>query len=203
MSETRIAVFASGGGSNFQAIADACTDASLPARIELCVSTRPDAGVLDRAARMDIPSHVLTGDESADDLIGLLDEKQIDLVALAGYMRRIPADVVAAYRNRMLNIHPALLPAFGGKGLYGMRVHRAVIEYGVRWTGATVHFVDEEYDTGPIVLQDVVPVEPDDTPESLAARVLETEHRIYPRAVRLFAEGRLRVEGRRVFIENS
>lgn len=200
MSETRIAVFASGGGSNFQAITDVCADGSIPARVALCVTTRPDAGVVERARTVAVPVHVLTGDESADDLIDLLRQHGVDLVALAGYMRKIPAPVVAAFRNRMLNIHPALLPAFGGKGLYGMRVHRAVLEYGVRWTGATVHFVDEEYDTGPIVLQDVVPVEPDDTPESLAARVLEIEHRIYPRAIRLFAEGRLRVEGRRVQI---
>lgn len=210
-SETRIAVFASGGGSNFQAIADACSnegsndaDATrIPAGVALCVSTRPNAGVVDRAERLGIPTHVLSEDEDAGELITLLRDHDIDLVALAGYMRKIPAPLVQEFRHRMMNIHPALLPAFGGKGLYGMRVHRAVIEYGVRWTGATVHFVDEEYDTGPIILQDVVPVEQDDTPESLAARVLETEHRIYPRAVRLFAEGRLRVEGRRVLIEDN
>lgn len=202
MSETRIAVFASGGGSNFQAITDACSDGTIPGRVTLCVTSRPDAGVMDRAGRAGIPIHILT-DDDPDTLIALLDDHGIGLVTLAGYMRKIPGAVVNAYRHRMMNIHPALLPAFGGKGLYGMRVHRAVIEYGVRFSGATVHFVDEEYDTGPIILQDIVRVEPGDTPESLAARVLETEHRIYPRAVRLFAEGRLRVDGRRVFIEDN
>ncbi|NNF03432.1 MAG: phosphoribosylglycinamide formyltransferase [Rhodothermales bacterium] len=203
MSETRIAVFASGGGSNFQAIANACSDGTIPARVALCVATRPDAGVVERAERADIPVHILTDDDSARSQLSVLDEHGIGLVALAGYMRKVPAAVVSAYRHRIMNIHPALLPAFGGKGLYGMRVHRAVVEHGVRWSGATVHFVDEDYDTGPIILQDVVPVLPGDTPESLAARVLEVEHRIYPRAVRLFAEGRLRVERRRVFIEDN
>lgn len=200
---TRIAVFASGGGSNFQAIADSCSDGTVPARVALCVSTDAEAGVVGRAGRLGVSTHVLSGDEDADSINALLEKHGIDLVALAGYMRKIPPTVVDTFRHRMMNIHPALLPSFGGKGLYGMRVHRAVIDHGVRWTGATVHFVDEEYDTGPIILQDVVPVRQDDTPETLAERVLRTEHRIYPQAVRLFAEGRLRVEGRRVFIEDN
>jgi len=202
-SETRTAVFASGGGSNFQAITDACRDDTFRARVALCVTTHPGAGVVARAERLDIPVHVLSGDEEAEDLVSLLRDHEIDLVALAGYMRKVPAVVVDAYRYRIMNIHPALLPAFGGQGLYGMRVHQAVIDYGVRWTGATVHFVDEEYDTGPIILQEVVRVKPDDTPQILADRVLEAEHQIYSRAVRLFAEGRLRVEGRRVLIEEN
>jgi phosphoribosylglycinamide formyltransferase-1 len=201
MSETRIAVFASGGGSNFQAIADACASGEIPAEIVGCVTTRTDAGVVQRAESLGIPVRVLGPDaDTPDRLLALLEEHDVDLAVLAGYMRMIPAAVVQAYRHRMMNIHPALLPSFGGRGLYGMRVHRAVIDYGVRWTGATVHFVDEEYDSGPIILQDVVAVEQDDTPESLAARVLRLEHRLYPRAVRLFAEDRLRVEGRRVTI---
>nr|WP_243665078.1 phosphoribosylglycinamide formyltransferase [Rhodothermus marinus] len=122
-------------------------------------------------------------------MLEVLRAHDVELVALAGYLKKIPDNVVAAYRNRILNIHPSLLPAFGGPGMYGRRVHEAVLNYGVRWTGATVHLVDEEYDHGPIVLQEPVPVLPDDTPETLAARVLEVEHRLYPEALRLFAEG--------------
>jgi phosphoribosylglycinamide formyltransferase-1 len=143
------------------------------------------------------------GDESdyVRDLEAALDAHHVNFVALAGYLRKIPSSIVRKFKNRMLNIHPALLPSFGGKGYYGRRVHEAVIEYGVQWTGVTVHLVDEEYDTGPIVLQEPVRVEPVDTPESLAARVLETEHQVYPKAIGLFAAGRVRVEGRRVRIE--
>ena len=136
-------------------------------------------------------------------LLDLLDRHGIDFIALAGYMKKIPSTVVERFRGRMLNMHPALLPAFGGQGMYGRRVHEAVLAYGVRWTGATVHLVDEDYDTGPIVLQEPVPVRPDDTAATLAARVLEAEHRLYPEALRLFAEGRIRVEGRRVVIAEA
>jgi phosphoribosylglycinamide formyltransferase-1 len=121
-------------------------------------------------------------------------------VALAGYLKKIPSDIVRRYHHRMVNIHPALLPSFGGKGMYGRRVHEAVLESGVRWTGVTVHLVDEEYDTGPIILQEPVPVYPGDSVEELAARVLEIEHQLYPRALNLVAETRVRVEGRKVHI---
>ncbi|HEU4751482.1 MAG TPA: phosphoribosylglycinamide formyltransferase, partial [Armatimonadota bacterium] len=122
----------------------------------------------------------------------------VDLICLAGYMRLLGPAVLARYAGRIMNIHPGLLPAFGGQGFYGRRVHEAVLESGTKLSGATVHFVDEEYDHGPIILQRAVPVLDDDTVETLAARVLEEEHRAYPEAVRLFAEGRLRIEGRRV-----
>ena len=142
---------------------------------------------------------VLYGPEHDDpDGETVVDGLHVNFVALAGYLRKIPAAVVAHYKNRMLNIHPALLPAFGGKGYYGRRVHEAVIEHGVQWSGATVHLVDEQYDTGPIVVQRPVRVEPDDTPETLAARILKVEHEIYPEAIGLFAEGRVRIEGRRI-----
>jgi len=202
----RLAVFASGGGTNFQAILDAIEAGRLPARVVLCVSDRPTAGALERARRHGIPTAVLAPKDYpspevfGEALLEVLRAHQVELVALAGYLKKIPDNVVAAYRNRILNIHPSLLPAFGGPGMYGRRVHEAVLNYGVRWTGATVHLVDEEYDHGPIVLQEPVLVLPDDTPETLAARVLEVEHRLYPEALRLFAEGRVVVDGRRVRI---
>ncbi len=202
----RLAIFASGDGSNFQALADACSSGDLPAHIALCVSNNSRARALERARSLNIPTAVLSPTEFADEddyseqLLDELYAKEVDFVALAGYLKKIPRRVVHAYRGRMVNIHPALLPAFGGEGLYGIRVHRAVLNYGARWTGATVHLVDDEYDTGPIVLQMPAPVYPDDTPERLAERVLEIEHRIYPQALRLFAQRRVQVEDRRVHI---
>jgi len=202
-----IAIFASGGGTNAQAIADAIEEGRLNARIGLCVSNRIDAGVLARMEQLGIPSVVLASKtfESENDytrqLLEELEKKEINFVALAGYLRKIPSEVVRKFKGRMLNIHPALLPAFGGKGFYGRRVHEAVIEYGVKWTGVTVHVVDEEYDTGPIVLQEPVRVESEDTADTLAARVLEIEHKLYPEAIGLFADDRVRIVGRRVIID--
>ncbi len=202
----RLAVFASGGGSNFQAILDAIDAGKLPAEAALLVADRSDAGALVRAEGHGVPTAVL--DPKAYDspavyteaLLDALRREEVTFIVLAGYLKKIPAEVVAAFRGRMLNVHPSLLPAFGGKGMYGMRVHRAVLDYGARWTGVTVHLVDEAYDTGPVVLQKPVPVRPGDTPEKLAARVLDVEHQLYPEALRLFAEGRVRAEGRRVRI---
>jgi phosphoribosylglycinamide formyltransferase-1 len=201
----RLAVLVSGGGSNFQAILDAAAAGRLAARVVLCVSSRPDAGALERARRHSVPTAILSApredeDGVAREMLDLLSTHDVDFVALAGFMRRVPPAVVRTFRNRMLNIHPALLPAFGGSGMYGRRVHEAVIASGTSRSGATVHLVDDEYDTGPIVLQDSVPVLPDDTPESLAARVLDVEHRLYPEALDLFARGRIRVEGPRVLV---
>ncbi|HMB90583.1 MAG TPA: phosphoribosylglycinamide formyltransferase [Rhodothermales bacterium] len=202
----RLAVFASGGGSNFQAILDAVAEGSLPATVVLCLSNRPDAGALDRARARQIPTAVLAPSSFDAEtayvatLMDTLEKHAVNFIALAGYMRKIPAEVVAAFRGRMLNIHPALLPAFGGPGMYGRRVHEAVLQHGARWSGATVHLVDEEFDTGPIVLQEPVPVLQTDTPQTLAERVLEAEHAIYPEALRLFAEGRISLDGRRVLI---
>lgn len=205
----RIAVFASGGGSNFQSMLDAVAQGNLSARVVLCLSNTAKAGALVRAERHDVATVVLNPNDFeseaiyADALTEVLDRHAVNFIALAGYLRKVPSKVVEAYRGRMLNIHPALLPAFGGHGLYGRRVHEAVLAYGARWTGATVHLVDEEYDTGPIVLQEPVPVMPDDTPETLAARVLRVEHRLYPQALRLFAEGRVTVDGRIVRIQEN
>lgn len=203
----RLAAFASGGGSNVQSILDAIDGGTLDAELALVVTDRPGIGVLDRAERHDIPTLVLPpadfddADAFGAALLEVLGAHGVDFVALAGYLKHVPPAVVRAFRHRMLNVHPSLLPAFGGPGFYGRRVHEAALAYGVRWSGATVHLVDEEYDTGPIVLQEPVRVHADDTPEALAARVLAVEHRLYPEALRLFATGRVRVDGRRVLID--
>ena len=187
----RIAVLASGGGTNLQALIDRFHgDPAAPARVELVVASRPGIGALERADRAGIPTLVLdSAEEAAAHLLDRLAQDDIDLIVLAGFLRRVPDEVVARYRGRILNIHPALLPGFGGKGMYGMRVHRAVLESGVRVTGATVHLVDERYDEGPILAQWPVPVLPGDTPETLAARVLRVEHLLLPAAVEAFACG--------------
>jgi phosphoribosylglycinamide formyltransferase-1 len=203
----RLAVFASGGGTNLQAILDAVDEGTLPATPVCCVSNTPEAGALARAERHDLPTHVVPpadhdGPQSfGEALMDVLTAHDVTFVALAGYMVKVPPAVVDAYRGRMTNVHPALLPAFGGQGMYGMRVHEAVLEYGVHWSGVTVHLVDEEYDHGPVVLQEPVPVYADDTPEALAERVQTVEHRLYPYALRLFAEDRVHLDGRTVRID--
>ena len=204
----RLAVFASGGGTNFQAILDAIDHGTLPAEPVCCVSNTPDAGALDRAERADVPTAVVPPSDYDDPsafgnaLLDVLAEHDVSFVALAGYMIKVPTNVVDAYRGRMTNVHPALLPAFGGQGMYGMHVHEAVLNYGAHWSGVTVHLVDEEYDHGPIVLQEPVPVYPDDTPQVLADRIKTVEHRLYPEALRLFAQDRVHLDGRTVRIDD-
>jgi phosphoribosylglycinamide formyltransferase 1 len=191
----RIAVLASGGGTNLQALIDRFNGgASDAARVELVVGSRAGIGALGRAERAGIPARVLDAralgaDAFRDALADALAGHRIDLVVLAGWLQLVPAEVVARYHGRMLNVHPALLPAFGGKGMYGMRVHQAVIASGARVSGATAHLVDERYDEGAIVAQWPVPVLPGDTAETLAARVLAVEHRILPLAVEAIARG--------------
>ena len=185
--KVRGAVFASGGGSNFQALLDHQRPEG-DWGVVLLVTDREDAGAIARAVEASVPAVVIktTGRDAADvarETLQLLARYRVDLILLAGYLKLIPREVIARYRGRILNIHPALLPAFGGKGMYGMRVHTAVIESGAQESGATVHFVDEEYDRGPIVAQRRVPVLAPDTPQALAARVLEVEHELYPQAV--------------------
>lgn len=187
-----IAVFASGGGSNLQALLDHFGGAG-SGRIVLVVSDRADAGALERARRAGVAARVLEvrgrdPEEVAAEMLEALRAAGADLVVLAGYLRLMPPEVVTAYRGRMLNIHPALLPAFGGRGMYGMNIHRAVLAAGCTVSGVTVHFVDERYDTGPILIQWPVPVLPGDSAEELAARVLAVEHRLLPVAVEVVAE---------------
>lgn len=192
---SRIAVFASGGGSNLQALIDHFPDdPASPARVELVVASRAGIGALERAERAGIASVTLgpawcEAGTFPTRLLEELERHSIDLVVLAGYLQLVPVEVVRRFHGRMLNVHPALLPAFGGQGMYGIRVHRAVLESGARVSGATVHRVDERYDEGAIVAQWPVPVLPGDTPESLAARVLRVEHRLLPAAVRSVVVG--------------
>lgn len=185
----RLAVFCSGTGSNFMAVHKAIAERSLPAEIVLCISNRRQCGAMEFARREGIDTlHIsekqFNGQEEfARAMIQALEAHGIETILLAGYMRKIPAEVTLAYRDNILNIHPALLPKFGGEGMYGIHVHTAVLAAGEQQSGATVHFVDEEYDRGEILLQGTVPVMEGDTPETLAARVLECEHRIYPEAL--------------------
>ena len=193
----RLALFASGGGSNAAEILDAA--GTLGVEPAVLITDRPRARALDRATARGIPTAVLAPGDYADEaafgeaLIDALARAEVEGIVLAGYLKKLPASVVWAYRDKILNVHPSLLPAFGGPGFYGERVHRAVLARGCRVSGATVHLVTAEYDAGPIVLQQAVDVLPDDSPETLAARVLAVEHELLPRAVGLLAAGRLRV----------
>jgi phosphoribosylglycinamide formyltransferase 1 len=178
----RIAVAISGRGSNLEALLRAMK-ADGPAEIVLVITDKADAGGLEHARRHGIPVTVLSDPAASEAWLQSLHENRIDLLVLAGYLKLVPAGVVAAYRGRIMNTHPSLLPAFGGKGMYGERVHRAVLASGARETGVTIHLVDEAYDRGPILAQSRVPIREDDTAERLAARVLEAEHRLLPAAV--------------------
>ncbi len=201
-----IAVFASGRGSNFQAILNAIHGGRLPASISLVISNNSSAGALEIARAHGIPAfhrslRQFPGEEAFDnDLLALLERSRVELVALAGYMKQLSARFVAAYRNRIVNVHPALLPTFGGPGMYGMHVHEAVIRAGVKVSGVTVHLVDEHYDQGLILAQETVRVEPGETPESLAAKVLQLEHELYPQVLAAFAENRVQIEQGRAWI---
>ena len=202
-----IGVFASGRGSNFQAILKAIEGGKLDGRIVLLISNNENAGALQIAEKAGIPTAVISKPafESRDAFIETmllsLKEHGADTIVLAGYMKKIPPEVVSAYRNRILNIHPALLPSFGGKGMWGHHVHESVLDAGCKVSGVTVHVVDEVYDRGPIVAQRCVPVEEGDTPDDLAARVLRTEHQLYAEALQLFAEGRVKIVGKRAVIQ--
>ncbi len=193
-----------GRGSNLQAIIDACKGGHIDGRVAIVIGVKDDAPAMQRARNNGIPAVEVRPKEFASDeeygrrIMELLSEHRIDLICLAGYMRILPLEIVRAYRNRIMNTHAALIPSFCGKGMYGEHVHNAVIAYGAKVSGCTIHFVDEEYDTGPIIIQKCVPVEEGDTPETLAARILPLEHQSYVEAIRLFAQGRLEVEGRRV-----
>jgi formyltetrahydrofolate-dependent phosphoribosylglycinamide formyltransferase len=195
---SRIAVLASGGGSNLQAILEHFDHLGerRAGDVAVVASDRSDAGALNRAMLREIPLAVLatTSRPEGASLERILEEHAIDLVVLAGYLRLVPGPVVARFRGRIVNVHPALLPAFGGPGMYGQRVHRAVIESGVRVTGVTAHFVDEQYDRGRIIAQWPVPVFPGDDAGMLASRVLRVEHIIYPRVVNSVASGKTTLE---------
>lgn len=204
MAKLRLGVLASGRGSNLQAIMDAAAAGRLEAEVAVVVSDKKEALALERARSRGIPAvHIdprsfASKEEYEAAVVETLNRHGVELVCLAGYMRLVGKTMLQAFPNRIMNIHPALLPAFPG-----LNAQKQAVEYGVRYSGCTVHFVDEGVDTGPIILQAVVPVLPDDTPETLAARILEQEHRIYPEAIALFAAGRLEIRGRRVYIKDA
>ena len=202
-----IAVFASGNGSNLAAIARAVATGNLPGcRIALVLSNNSNAGALGIAREHGIPAlhcsaqQFSSGAECDRALLNHLRAHNVNFIALAGYMKKIGAPVIAEFTNRIVNIHPALLPAFGGKGMYGMHVHEAVIASRATESGATVHLVDDEYDRGPVVLQRRIAIRSDETAVTLAARVLAVEHELYPEALRLFAEGRVTVVDHNVIV---
>ena len=202
----RVAVLVSGTGSNLQALIDACRGGALGAEIAVAISNVPHALALERARRAGISAVIVnhkafpTAAAFEARLSETLAAHHIDLVCLAGFLRILSPGFVSAFRGRIVNIHPALLPAFGGKGMYGERVHRAVLASGATESGCTVHFVTEIPDGGPIIAQATVPVESGDTPATLAARVAKEEHHLYPEVVRLFALGRIRLDGDRVSV---
>lgn len=184
-----IAVFVSGGGSDLQSIIDAIGAGQLNAKIALVVSSNPDAYAIERAKKFGIPCEVrrkadfYSPEEMFENIMGLLRGRSVEYIVLAGYLSILTPNIISAYKRKIINIHPSLIPKFCGDGMYGMRVHRAVIQSGEKVSGATVHFVDEGTDTGPIIAQEIVPVLPDDTPETLQARVLELEHRLLPQTL--------------------
>ena len=186
---SRLAVLASGRGSNLQAIIEHFDNLARErvAKIVLVASNRPDSPALIRAATASIDVAAFNPNDDGSELLALLQKFRVDLVVLAGYLKRIPPKVINEYAGRIINIHPALLPAFGGEGMYGARVHEAVIAAGVQETGVTVHLVDDEYDRGPIIAQWRIQVDESDDAESLAARVLNVEHAVYPRIVEMVA----------------
>lgn len=202
MRKKRIAILLSGRGSNFEAIYKAINEGKIDAEIGIVISNKEDARGLLRAKEFGLetlflnPKEFSSREEYDLRLAEEIEKRDIDLICLAGWMRILTPSFVQKFRNRIMNIHPALLPSFPG-----LEAQKQALEYGVRFSGCTVHFVNEEVDAGPIILQAVVPVFQNDTVETLSERILKEEHRIYPEAVRLFVEGKLRIEGRRVIIE--
>lgn len=204
MSELRLGVLVSGSGTNLQALLDACARESFPAQVACVVCNVPGARAIERAEAAGVPCVVVDHQEfesrEAFDtrLVEVLREAEVELVCLAGFMRLVTETLLSAFPKRVINIHPSLLPAFPG-----LHAQRQALKYGVRVTGATVHFVDTGTDSGPVIIQSMVPVLPDDTEDSLQQRILVTEHHIYPEAVRLIAEGRVRILGRSVSIDDA
>lgn len=203
LSELRVGVMASGSGTNLEAILRACARDDFPARVVLVICNVAGAGAIERAQKAGVPCEVLEHGHYASreafdtELVKQLQSHEVELVCLAGFMRLVTPVLLDAFKNRVINIHPSLLPSFPG-----LHAQRQALEYGVRITGATVHFVDPGTDTGPVLIQSAVPVLPGDTEASLTTRILATEHRIYPEAIRLLAEDRVEVDGRQVRIRN-
>lgn len=203
----RLLVMASGNGTDFQSIIDGIKRGYINAEIAALISDKEGAYALKRAADNNIPSICIPKKKLKGsfykELTKAVGEINPDGIILAGFITILNEEIVNKYQNKIINIHPSLIPSFCGKGYYGMNVHKAVIEYGVKYTGCTVHFVDTGADTGPIILQEVVKVEDDDTPETISDKVLKLEHKLLPYAVKLFVEGRLKVVGRKVYIKQE
>lgn len=195
----KIGVLISGGGTNLQAVIDGCKNKSINGEVRVVISNKENAYGLERARNYNIKA-ICEKDE--DKIIEVLKENEIELVILAGYLKIVSPKLVNEYRNKIINIHPSLIPAFCGKGYYGEKVHQGVIDYGAKVTGATVHFVDEGADTGPIIMQKTVEVKQDDDIKKLAKRVLEVEHEILTKSISMFCENKLTVNGRRVYIND-
>ena len=200
-----LCVLASGWGSNLSSIIHSRKTGKISSDIVLVISNNSASNALNIARENQIPAVHLSAKQFSSEaeyenrFFELLKQYKVDMIILAGYMKMIPVRIVKEYKNRILNIHPALIPSFCGKGLYGLKVHEAVLEYGAKVTGVTIHLVDEEYDTGPIVIQRTVPVNDNDTAETLQKRVLEVEHEIYLEAIKLFETKKFNISGRRVF----
>ena len=195
----KIGVLISGGGTNLQAIIDGCENKSINGEVKVVISNKEEVYGLERAR-----NHKITAicEKDENKIIEILKENEVELVILAGYLKIVSPKLVNEYRNKIINIHPSLIPAFCGKGYYGEKVHQGVIDYGAKVTGATVHFVDEGADTGPIIMQKTVEVKQDDDVKKLAERVLEVEHEILTKSISMFCENKLTVNGRRVYIND-
>ena len=198
-----LGILVSGSGTNLQSIIDAINAERLSAKVKVVISNKPDVKAIERAKKYHIPSFIVQGSgfSSKEDydthIVEILKANSVDLVILAGFMRLLTPAFIRAFPMRIMNIHPALLPSFPG-----LNVQKKALEYGVKFSGCTVHFVDEAVDTGPIIIQAVVPAYDNDTEETLSKRILKEEHRIYPQAIQLFAEGKLEIKGRRVFVKD-
>ena len=201
----RIAVFVSGRGSNLQAILNAIPDDLRDVEVSAVLSNKADCHALDIAGEKNIPTFSVSnqskeGYKTYSDLIGLFNELKIDLIVLAGFLKKIPDEIVDSFENKIINIHPALLPSFGGKGMYGMNVHKAVFDSSAKVSGATVHFVDKIYDNGKIVAQKTVDISDVETPEEIAQRVLQIEHKLLPFVIGKFSEKKVLIKNNRVYI---
>lgn len=208
MRQRIIGVLVSGSGSNLQAVIDAIEAGEINARIAVVISDKEGVFALQRAKNHGIKGICIARKGKSnktlnDEILCVLEEHGVDMVVLAGFLSILNERFVKRYTNAIINIHPSLIPSFCGPGYYGHKVHQAAIDCGVKLSGATVHFVDEGTDTGPIVMQDCVNVYADDDADTLAARVLKVEHKILPKAIALFTQGKIKVDGRKVFIENE
>lgn len=207
MSSVNIGVLISGSGTNLQSIIDNIDTGYINGSIKVVISNKKNAYGLVRAEKKGIDNIFIDKSkyQSTEDMdkaiIKELQDRDVELVVLAGYINILSEGFVECYKNRIINIHPSLIPSFCGKGFYGIRVHRAVVDYGVKVTGATVHFVDKGTDTGAIILQDTADISPKDTPEDVQQKVLKIEHRLLPKAVKLYCDGKIKLDGRKVILE--